>query len=60
MLNVVIEQLLSQPQLLAAVFHALWKLIVLEEKQNILLFDMLVIFDDEGFYFFLELVGGLA
>lgn len=60
MLNIVIQQLLSQTQLFAAVFHTFWKLIVLKEEQNVLLFDMLVVLDDKGFYIFLELVGGLA
>jgi hypothetical protein len=60
MLNIVIQQLLSQPQLLAAVFHTFGKLVVLKEEKNILLFNILVVFDDKGFYFFLELVGGLA
>jgi len=47
MLNIVIQQLLSQPQLLAAVFHTLRKLIVLKEEKNILLFNILVVFYDK-------------
>jgi hypothetical protein len=60
MLNVIIQQLLSETQLLAAVFNSLRKLIVLEKEKNVLLLDILIVLDDEGLDLLLELVGGLA